>query len=230
MSTEAPDRGTPAPRRRRTSWWVTATLGLVGALLVVVALQGLVSRHSEDAPSARQQVGGAQAPPPAPSSATAPRTRSEAPRVLPSRLRIPAIGVSQDLLRLGLNADRTVEVPTSAQADLPGWYELGPTPGQTGSAVVLGHVDSVRGPAVFHRLRELSRGDRVEVQLRNGTVANFAVQRVATYPNAEFPAKKVYASHGYAGLQLVTCGGDYDPETGYTANVVVYTRLVGTTD
>ena len=55
----------------------------------------------------------------------------------------------------------------------------------------------------------------------------FEVTEIATYPNDEFPADRVYGPHGREhGLQLVTCGGDYDPETGYQANVVVYSRLV----
>ena len=49
--------------------------------------------------------------------------------------------------------DRTVQVPTNYQQ--PGWFKLGPSPGQVGSAVILGHVDDRRGPAVFFRLRSL---------------------------------------------------------------------------
>lgn len=192
-------------------------------MLLGVALRGLISWEGEGGSPA------ATGKQPAATTSAAPASPTQPPRVPPVRLRIPAIGVSQDLLRLGLNADKTVQVPTSAQADLPGWYRLGPAPGQVGSAVVLGHVDSVRGPAVFYRLRSLVAGDRVKVDLRDGTVATFKVQRVATYLNEEFPARKVYASRGYPALQLVTCGGEYDPETGYTANVVAYTRLVGIT-
>jgi hypothetical protein len=63
--------------------------------------------------------------------------------------------------QLGLQDDGTVEVP--ADADDAGWFRLGPPPGAPGSAVVLGHVDSRRGPGVFFRLRELQPGDVVEV-------------------------------------------------------------------
>jgi Sortase domain len=167
---------------------------------------------------------------PSPSVTPAPSPRAVEPRVPPVSLSIPAIGVSRQLLRLGLRPDKTVEVPSSRDADFPGWYRLGPSPGQVGSAVILGHVDSVRGPAVFYELRSLVPGNRVDVRLRNGTVAHFAVKRVATYPNAEFPARKVYASHGVRALNLVTCGGVYDKSNGgYQSNVVAYTRLVGAT-
>jgi sortase (surface protein transpeptidase) len=143
-------------------------------------------------------------------------------------VRIPRIGVSAVVGSMGLNADRTEEVPTRPLE--AGWYRGGPTPGQLGSAVILGHVDSKAGPAVFARLRSLHKGDTVDVTLANGAIAHFAVDRVATYPNADFPAKKVYGSHGVAALQLVTCGGRYDHVAkSYTANVVAYSSLVSTT-
>lgn len=146
----------------------------------------------------------------------------------PAELRIPAIGVSVPVSSLGLNADRTVEVPTDFA--LAGWFRLGPTPGQVGSAVILGHVDSVQGPAVFFRLRTLHAGDAVEVTSDNGDIARFTVTGVATYPKDQFPAEKVYAPHGDSSLQLVTCGGEFDSSTGsYRSNVVVYTSLVGIT-
>lgn len=145
--------------------------------------------------------------------------------VRPRSLRIPAIGVASRLLGLGLQPDGTVEVP--GDPDAAGWFDQGTLPGQPGSAVILGHVDSRRGPAVFYRLRELVRGDRILVRLSDATTARFTVVRVATYPNADFPARRVYAgTPGRPTLNLVTCGGRYLPAAGgYQANVVVYTEL-----
>ena len=143
----------------------------------------------------------------------------------PVALRIPAIDVDARVTRLGLNKDQTVEVPSNP-ADT-GWYRLGPPPGQQGSAVILGHVDSMQGPAVFYRLRYLEPGDQVLVEAADGSTSTFRVIRLATYPNENFPAQKVYAAPGRRRvLNLVTCGGKYDPESGYQANVVVYTRWV----
>jgi len=143
-------------------------------------------------------------------------------------LSIPAIDLVVSVSALGLNPDRTVEVPTDFQE--PGWFELGPSPGQLGSAVILGHVDSYEGPAVFFRLRSLQTGDEIEVSLADGSVVRFAVTTVATYPKEEFPASQVYASQGYSALQLVTCGGAFDSDArSYLSNVVVYTSLVAIT-
>jgi sortase (surface protein transpeptidase) len=96
--------------------------------------------------------------------------------------------------------------------------------------VILGHVDSYLGPAVFFRLGALRAGNRVSVTLADHTVAHFVVNTVAMYPKTRFPARQVYGSHDISALQLVTCGGTFDHATGhYLSNVVVYTRLVATT-
>ncbi len=151
-----------------------------------------------------------------------------ASRPAPVALRIPAIGVDVSLSTLGLNADHTVQVPTDFQQ--AGWFGLGPSPGQTGSAVILGHVDSYTGPAVFFQIRTLRAGDQVNVSLADGTIAHFQVTAVAMYAKDQFPAQQVYAPHGGSALQLVTCGGAFDTHTrSYLSNIVAYTTLVATT-
>ncbi len=174
--------------------------------------------------------------PPAPSPAamraarSVPRTPStpvplSAVRSVPTTLRIPAIGLSVPLSSLGLDADGSVQVPTTILE--PGWFRLGPTPGQLGSAVILGHVDNYTGPGVFFGLRTLAPGDQVDVGLADGVTAQFAVNAVTQYLKGQFPAQRVYSSHGSSALQLVTCGGVFDHQTGsYLSNVVVYTSLV----
>jgi sortase (surface protein transpeptidase) len=140
-------------------------------------------------------------------------------------LQIPAIGLSVSLSTLGLNSDGTVEVPDNIVQ--PGWFRLGPTPGQLGSAVILGHVDNYAGPGVFFELRTLAAGDQVDVTLADGVTARFSVDLVAMYPKWAFPSDRVYQSHGASALQLVTCGGTFDHQSGsYLSNVVVYTSLV----
>jgi sortase (surface protein transpeptidase) len=163
-----------------------------------------------------------------PGSASVPASTPLQRRSAPISLRIPVINLSAPVSELGLNADRTVEVPTDFAR--PGWFRMGPSPGQLGSAVILGHVDSYSGPAVFYELRTLRQGDGVEVALADGAVARFVVTGVAMYPKADFPSQRVYASNGGAALNLVTCGGEFDRSIrSYLSNVVVYTALVGTT-
>jgi hypothetical protein len=148
------------------------------------------------------------------------------PRPLrPTHLRIPSIDVSATVTTLGIHPDHTVEVP--GDPDQVGWYRLGSLPGQPGSAVILGHVDSVHGPAVFYRLRSLVPGDQVVVRGSDGSTNRFEVTSITTYANADFPAQEVYRTTGPPGLALVTCGGRYDAaHGGYQANVVAFASLV----
>jgi hypothetical protein len=151
--------------------------------------------------------------------------RPSARVVSPVHLSIGSIGVDTRLVRLGLNDDGTVEVPT--ERGTAGWFRLGPVPGQRGSSVILGHVDSVDGPDVFADLSTMRPGAPVQVGLSDDTVATFEVTGMRTYANADFPADRVYAgTRRGRELNLVTCGGAYDADRGgYQANVVVYTRL-----
>ena len=214
----------PDSRGQSRRWWAVAiVLLLTGAGLLMVGLLG--HQNSLAAPAAAFHLA---SPPLATNPTTTAPPSGALARSVPVALRIPAIGVAVSLSTLGLNPDRTVQVPTNYQQ--PGWFRLGPTPGQVGSAVILGHVDDRRGPAVFFQLRSLKAGDTVEVSLADGVVARFEVTTVATYPKKAFPAQQVYASHGYSALQLVTCGGQFDKRAGsYLSNVVAYTTLVSTT-
>jgi sortase (surface protein transpeptidase) len=145
---------------------------------------------------------------------------------VPVRVDIPRIGVSSALIRLGRAADGTVETPPLRRAAVPGWYELGPRPGDPGSAVILGHVDSKRGPAVFFRLRELRRGDEVRVRRADGSVLRFVVERTEQFDKQRFPTDDVYYPTLTPGLRLVTCGGLFDDSTGhYRSNIIVFADL-----
>jgi sortase (surface protein transpeptidase) len=185
-------------------------------------------------------LGGCQRTPPAPASApptavTAPVTtigkatatgrelvgRSPAP----VRIEIPAIGVSSALVRLGLNPDGTMQVPDDY--DVAGWFTRGPAPGDTGPAVIAGHVDSKRGPAIFHRLDTLRRGDAIKILRADGTTARFVADDVARYPKRAFPTQAVFGPAPDPVLRLVTCGGRFDRAHGsYVDNVIVTAHLV----
>jgi hypothetical protein len=144
----------------------------------------------------------------------------------PVRIDIPRIGVSSSLDRLGREPDGTVETPPLHRAAVAGWYELGPRPGDPGSAVILGHVDSKRGPAVFFRLRELRRGDEVRVTGDDGSLVRFVVEGTEQFPKQRFPTDEVYYPTLTPGLRLVTCGGTFDHSIGrYRSNIIVFAAL-----
>lgn len=150
-------------------------------------------------------------------------------KAVPERVRIPKIKVNAPVESLGLDKDGWLEVPSLKRPNLTGWYRLGPAPGQLGPAVIVGHVNSKAGPAVFSRLRSLGAGDTVEVKREDGSVAVFTVHDVERVHKRKFPTARVYGNLPYAGLRLITCGGEFDPRTGsYDDNVIVYATLTGT--
>lgn len=206
----------------------------IGALLVVVLLGGCAEatrapgrvygalldyfdRHAEQMSPVAEQV------PETVRGHKAERNASRHPA--PVRIMIPSIDVDSRLDRLGLTADGTVEAPP--EWDTPGWYRKGARPGQRGAAVILGHVDSTTGPAVFYRLDELEAGDRITVERKDGSRVHFAVTHADQYQKAQFPSADVYLPTPDATLRLVTCGGEFDRATGsYLENLVVFADLV----
>ena len=166
---------------------------------------------------------------PAPTAPDAP----EAGRAVaePVSVAIPSIGVTSDLMRLGLNDDGTVAgAAARAPTTRPAGTQRGPAPGAVGPAVILGHVDSAEyGPGVFFDLGAVQAGDAVEVARADGTVAEFVVDRVERHPKDEFPTIDVYGNTDDAQLRLITCGGDFDSGVrSYEDNVIVFATLTGT--
>jgi hypothetical protein len=209
-----------APAPPRPGNFRARVAGIGGALLLVcgavaIAVAVLAQQHApQPAPSAAGVIGPA---------GTGPSLRHS----LPVAVDIPAIGVHSKLLRLGVNADGSIQVPSLiTSASEAAWYKYSATPGQIGSAVIEGHVDSYRGPAVFFRLGALRPGDTVDVTLADGLTAIFRVTGVREYAKASFPAKIIYGATDYAALRLITCGGAFDYATGHYLNsTVVFASL-----
>lgn len=161
---------------------------------------------------------------PAPSETAESGARTD---LTPISVMIPRIGVTSDLVDLGLNPDRTIEVPSDY--DTAGWYRHRAVPGEPGPGVILGHVDSYTGPAVFFEVSTLEPGDTVDVKRSDGSVARFAVSSVEKHGKGVdvFPTERVYAWTDDATLRLITCGGDFDRSSrSYEDNIVVFADLV----
>ena len=143
---------------------------------------------------------------------------------IPEFIDIPAIGTTSSLVQLGLNLDGSLEVPTDfGQA---GWFSGGVAPGENGPAVIAGHLDSYKGPAIFAKLELLKPGDRVRIARADGVKVEFVVSRIDQYPKDYFPTDQVYGPTTGPELRLITCGGVFDPQAhSYKANTVVYATL-----
>lgn len=200
----------------------------------------LLIYNSVDTGPAEDQATGQAAPPavaapavPGPAAATGAAPASPAApgspalkRSKPTRLRIPQIAVDAPFTELTLNPAGQLNAPPPDDKNLVGWYRDGVTPGERGSSVVAGHVDTTKGPAVFLLLSLLLPGNKVEVSRADGTVAVFTVDAVETFAKNAFPDKKVYGKTPDAQLRLITCGGTYDKKRrDYLDNVVVFAHL-----
>lgn len=143
------------------------------------------------------------------------------PSSVPTTLRVPDIQLNTNITPVGLDNDGALVVPSNP--NIAGWYDKSPTPGQKGPSVIDGHLDSLTGIAVFWRLRELIPGQIVEIDRADGTTAKFAVDKVQSYSQSNFPTAEVYNNLNHSGLRLVTCGGTFDKATGhYSENVIVF--------
>ncbi|GAD84224.1 class F sortase [Nocardia asteroides] len=181
--------------------------------------------------TAATRVPGQAEPPPAHVDTALPGTVAAAApldRSAPVRLEIPRIGLDTSPGRSGTTTSGALAAPADFAHTT--WFEPGASPGEAGPAVILGHVDSTSGPAVFFRLGELAAGDEVLVTRADGRTAHFVVDRTESVDKTEFPTDRVFADDGTARLRLITCGGTFDPDRGrYLANVIVYATLVATT-
>ena len=211
----APAPELPGRTRIRLAGLAGTALLAGGAVAIVVAV--LAQQH---APAPAAGAAGTVGP--------AASREPSLPRSSPVSVAIPAIGVRSPMLRLGLNPDGSIQVPDLAtSADEAAWYKYSVTPGQIGTAVIEGHVDSEVGPAVFFRLGALHPGDDIDVTLADGMTGVFRVTGIREYAKDDFPTKMIYGPTHYASLRLVTCGGTFDYTTGhYLSSVVVFASLV----
>ncbi|CAL9357949.1 class F sortase [Streptomyces sp. Tu 3180] len=207
-----------APRRKRAPWGVIALVLLTGLALI------------------RNGSGEFDVGPPQPASAAAADSQAPGgpvagsvqplPYAVPDRVRIPAIQVDAPIMPVGLDAEGWVDAPPPEDPNLAGWFTGAVSPGEKGTAVVVGHVDNHRGPAVFYGLGALKKGNRVEIARKDAKTAVFEIYGVEVFAKNNFPGDRVYASKGAPELRVITCGGAFSQQDGYDGNVVAFARLV----
>ncbi|MFE2588812.1 class F sortase [Streptomyces anthocyanicus] len=206
-------------RRKRAPWGVIALVLLTGLALI------------------RNGSGEFDVGPPQPASAAASDTRSAVgdgaaagatplPYSVPDQVSIPAIQVDAPVMGVGLDADGWVDAPPPEDPNLAGWFTGAVSPGEKGTAVVVGHVDNQQGPAVFYGLGALKKGNKVEVHRQDGKTAVFEIYGIEVFEKNNFPGDRVYGSKGSPELRVITCGGGFTKQNGYDGNVVAFARLV----
>lgn len=209
-------RSTPSGRPWRTAWVLSATLLAVCAGCAAPGPSPAV----DSAPVTAAQASSSPSP-----TRDAVQPAPAATAVDPVRVVIPALGLDEPLIPLGLATDGAMEVPVDF--DEVGWFTGGGRPGGTGPTVIAAHVDSPTGPAVFQRLDEVAVGDLVEVHDVDGTLHTYRVTETADYPKADFPTARVFGATAADTLRVITCGGVFDRDAGsYLDNRVVFAERV----
>ncbi|WP_369193983.1 class F sortase [Streptomyces djakartensis] len=220
----------PAPSRKRLRA-IVAVLWSAAALALILNLTGGRGGSFD--------VGGPpHAPPALPAASAAPYTppgasaspSAEGPRMSrsrPVRLLIPKIGVNAPFTDLAIGASGMLDPPPADDTNLVGWYAEGHSPGEPGTAIIAGHVDTKTSPAVFAGLGELKKGDKFHVTRADGSRADFVVDGKESFRKDDFPSERVYGDTPQAQVRLITCAGAYDRQAkDYTENLVVFAHLV----
>ncbi|MFJ8716066.1 class F sortase [Streptomyces violaceus] len=219
----------PQKSKRRFRTAVTA-FWAVAALVLTLCLVGGGDESSDTAgpPHAPPAVSAA-----APSTSAGPhrsgssKARPHLPRSRPVRLLIPKIAVDAPFTALAIDRSGQLAPPPPDETNLVGWYAKGHSPGETGTAIIAGHVDTATSLAVFARLSELRKGDRFHVTRADGRRATFVVDGAESFEKDGFPSERVYGDTPDAQIRLITCSGTYDREArDYTENLVVFAHLV----
>jgi sortase (surface protein transpeptidase) len=235
-----------APRRRRRPWYRTRAYRLTRTALLTVVLVTVGARCTgDDKPTAPDGPFGPDAVAAAGPDAQAadgpdaeaaggadpsarPTTTRTLSRSRPTTFRIPSLGIDAPITGLGLTKARELATPPVDRPKLVGWYRGGATPGESGTAIAVGHRDTMTGPAVFAGLAQVKPGKVIEAGRADGRTAVYTVDRVKVFDKAGFPDKEVYGPSRRPELRVITCGGLFTRRTGYTSNVVVFAHLTQT--
>ncbi|WP_406631590.1 class F sortase [Amycolatopsis sp. WGS_07] len=204
---------------RRVAITAVAAAAALGLVLVLTTDPAPSPGMAHDAPASRS------APPPRQPVVA---VNNPAVRVIPTAVHIPKLDANSSLIKLGLDANQHMQTPPVATPMQAGWYEPGPAPGQTGPAVIVGHIDGASQPGIFYRLRELAPGDRITVERADSSVVTFVVRQIIHAPKDRFPTREVYGRTPGPELRLITCGGSFDRTVrSYRDNVIVFAQLEG---
>ncbi|MBB1254184.1 class F sortase [Streptomyces alkaliterrae] len=208
------------------------TVAAMAAVLAAAALCGAVPVKEDTSgagrPNERTTVAAGVSRPEAvdtrpPSPDPEPVERAE-----PVRLSIPQLGAYLEIFAADAEKDGTPPVPDEKEADKVAWYEGGPSPGERGPALLVGHLDTVEGPAAFAGLGSLKPGAEIRIERDDRSTVVFTVDSVEQYQKDDnFPNERVYGPTQTPQLRLITCGGGFTKENGYDANIVAFASMRG---
>jgi sortase (surface protein transpeptidase) len=225
-----------ARTHKRAGRWAAVTLVSSVVILVALPVAWAVTRPKSNvgavptereanpdraSPDRRGSIATERSPEIAVHSGRLADRRSPSPSPMPLRVRIDAIGLNAPVVAVGVDEGTGgVQIPFDVRS--LGWFRFGPSPGEAGSAVIVGHVDSAaQGPGALFRLREVQVGAIVVVEFAHRS-ASFRVVGRREYSKSRLP-HGLFATSGTPVLAIVTCGGSFDSTSRhYADNIVVY--------
>ncbi|MFI0510450.1 LPXTG-site transpeptidase (sortase) family protein [Streptomyces canus] len=218
----------PGPDEPAPSGEGSHTKLMLGAAALLVLAVSLFGRH-DGSPEASRPPLAASAPvaSASPGQGAGQPAGRQLPRSTPVRLLIPKISVDAPFTDLAIGPTGRLEPPPAHDVNLVGWYAKGVSPGEPGTSIIAGHVDTATSAAVFVNLGELEKGDVFHVDRADGRRASFVVDSVETFEKDDFPSRKVYDDTARPEVRLITCAGTYDRTArDYTDNLVVFAHLL----
>jgi LPXTG-site transpeptidase (sortase) family protein len=143
----------------------------------------------------------------------------------PVRLKIPALNIDAHIESLGQTPEGAMDAPLGPEN--VSWYNLGPRPGEEGSAVIAGHFGWKDGKAaVFDNLHKLRKGDTLTIENDNGDSVSFVVRETKVYVDTEI-IPEVFVSKSGSHLNLITCNGSWNKtQKNYSERLVVFTDRI----
>ena len=145
---------------------------------------------------------------------------------LPTRIQIPTLGIDTAIEPIGLTPSNEMDIPQAWET--VGWYQYGSRPGQSGNAVLAGHLDTNTGaPGIFWRLEELHPGDIILIETEEGELLLFQIESLTSYPYEQAPLQEIFGPAETPQLSLITCSGNWSAQNQiYDHRLVVHAQLV----
>jgi len=153
------------------------------------------------------------------------------PVEVPLELQIPVLNVNAPVVGVGLTAENVMDAPKGPIGDpiwrTAFWYRGSGIPGESGTAVIAGHVtDVLSNPEIFANLEDLNPGDVIIVHVKDPSQdIRFIVDQIKVYSvkDSSKPAvlTKIFgigpiegtgpqpAPDGLSHLTLITCSGRF---------------------
>ena len=139
------------------------------------------------------------------------------------KLLIDKISVNASIVEVGLNESRDIELPASDN-DV-GWYIYGKKPGDTGTAIIVGHGGTETN-GVFSDIDQLVEGDIVSIINDNSSVIQYEVIKTIIYAQGD-DTTEVFINNNGEYLNLV-CKYDSSSDNIQTVQdrLVVFTKKI----